>query len=280
MAVYADAPGMDAGDNSYFPHWKLRREGVIAPNECLPAGQTVALGIQHVVAMFGATVLAPLLMGFDPNVAILSVWHADLLRRGRRPRAELLGLELRVHRRRDRRVGLRRQGLNANLGVALGGIIAAGVVYALIGAGVMAVGYAWIERLAAPPPVTGAIVAVIGLNLAPIAVKGVSGSTFDTWIGLATIVAVGVIAGASGGASRAGCHPAGRPRRLRAVRGADERRGPGEADRLRRGPRPAAVLLAPRTSPRPSDGHAMLLIAPVAIVLVAENLGQRRRSPR
>src|SRR5258707_8661173 len=44
---------------------------VIAPEERLPWPQTIALGLQHVVAMFGATVLAPLLMGFDPNVAIL-----------------------------------------------------------------------------------------------------------------------------------------------------------------------------------------------------------------
>ena len=56
---------------SYFPRWTLRTEGVIAPDERLPAAQTIALGMQHVVAMFGATVLAPLLMGFDPNVAIL-----------------------------------------------------------------------------------------------------------------------------------------------------------------------------------------------------------------
>ena len=55
----------------YFPHWKLRKEGVIAADERLPTPQTIALGLQHVVAMFGATVLAPLLMGFDPNVAIL-----------------------------------------------------------------------------------------------------------------------------------------------------------------------------------------------------------------
>ena len=44
---------------------------VVAPDERLPWAQTAALGLQHVIAMFGATVLAPLLMGFDPNVAIL-----------------------------------------------------------------------------------------------------------------------------------------------------------------------------------------------------------------
>jgi xanthine/uracil permease len=52
---------------SYFPHWKLKTEGIVAPDERLPAGQMFALGIQHVVAMFGSTILAPILMGFDPN---------------------------------------------------------------------------------------------------------------------------------------------------------------------------------------------------------------------
>ena len=55
---------------TYFVVWTVKREGVILPEERLPAGPTVLVGLQHVVAMFGATVLAPLLMGFDPNVAI------------------------------------------------------------------------------------------------------------------------------------------------------------------------------------------------------------------
>ncbi len=44
---------------------------VVAPDERLPWPQTVALGIQHVVAMSAPPLLGPLLMGFDPNVAIL-----------------------------------------------------------------------------------------------------------------------------------------------------------------------------------------------------------------
>src|SRR5215213_7429762 len=47
-----------------------KRSGVIAPDERLPWGGTLALGFQHVLAMFGATVVAPLIMGFDPNLAI------------------------------------------------------------------------------------------------------------------------------------------------------------------------------------------------------------------
>jgi putative pyrimidine permease RutG len=57
----------------------LASGGVIAPDERLPWGQTAALGVQHVIAMFGATVLAPILMGFDPNVAILMSGIGTLL---------------------------------------------------------------------------------------------------------------------------------------------------------------------------------------------------------
>jgi len=49
----------------------LQAGGVIGPDERLPWGQSTVMGVQHLIAMFGATVLAPLLMGFDPNVAVL-----------------------------------------------------------------------------------------------------------------------------------------------------------------------------------------------------------------
>ena len=51
----------------YFTGWTLKNEGVIAPDERLPWGQTIFVGLQHVLAMFGSTVLGPLLMGFDPT---------------------------------------------------------------------------------------------------------------------------------------------------------------------------------------------------------------------
>ncbi len=54
-----------------FPAWREKTSGIVAPDERLPWPQTFAMGIQHVIAMFGATVLAPILMGFDPNIAIL-----------------------------------------------------------------------------------------------------------------------------------------------------------------------------------------------------------------
>src|SRR5215204_1332392 len=51
--------------------WREKQGGLIGPEERLPWGGTVAMGFQHVLAMFGATVVAPLVMGFDPNLAIL-----------------------------------------------------------------------------------------------------------------------------------------------------------------------------------------------------------------
>ena len=125
-----------APDDSYFPRWTLRREGVIAPDERLPAGQTIALGLQHVVAMFGATVLAPLLMGFDPNVAILFSGIGTLiffvLVGGRVP--SYLGSSFSFIAVVIAATAYAGSGPNPNLGVALGGIIAAGVFYVVIGA--------------------------------------------------------------------------------------------------------------------------------------------------
>ena len=58
-----------------FPHWQLKststESGVVAPYERLPFAQTAVMGVQHAVAMFGATVLMPILMGLDPNLSIL-----------------------------------------------------------------------------------------------------------------------------------------------------------------------------------------------------------------
>jgi len=186
---------------SYFPKWRVRtavvdgQAQIISTDERLPWPQTFAMGAQHVVAMFGSTVLAPLLMGFDPNLAIFMSGIGTLLFfvlvGGRIPSYlgssfSFIGLVIAVS-------GYAGSGPNTNLGVALGGIIACGALYALIGFLVMLIGTRWIEKLM-PPVVTGAVVAVIGLNLAPIAVKGVIGNSFDAWMALGTVLCVGIVA--------------------------------------------------------------------------------------
>jgi len=155
---------MDAGQHErVFLRWTEKREGIIAPNERLPWPQTLAVGVQHIFAMFGATVLAPILMGFDPNTAILFSGIGTLIFfvivAGRVP--SYLGSSFSFIAVVIAATAYGGSGPNANLSVALGGIIAAGALYAAIGLAVMVVGYRWIETLM-PPVVTGAVVMLIG----------------------------------------------------------------------------------------------------------------------
>ena len=181
----------------YFPSWKLKQQGsVIAPDERLPMGQTIAMGMQHVVAMFGSTVLAPLLMGFDPNMAVLMSGIGTLIFfavvGGHVP--SYLGSSFAFIGVVIAATGyVAGSGMNTNMSVALGGIIICGLVYALVGLIVMLTGVKWIERLM-PPAVTGAVVAVIGLNLARTAVASVGESDFNHWMGLLTVLCVGGVA--------------------------------------------------------------------------------------
>ncbi|EOD2804283.1 pyrimidine utilization transport protein G [Klebsiella aerogenes] len=260
-----------------FPRWQLTPPaadaGVVAPDERLSAGQTLIMGVQHAVAMFGATVLMPLLMGIDPNLAILLSGVGTLLffvvTGGRVPSylgssAAFVGVVITV-------TGFTGQGLNPHLSIALGGIIACGLLYTLIGLVVMKIGTGWIERLM-PPAVTGAVVMAIGLNLAPIAVHSVSANAFDSWMAMLTVLCIGAVAVFTRGllqrllilmgliiacalcALLANVFALGKPLDFAPVA-------------------QAAWFGVPHFTSPTFDSQAMLLIAPVAIILVAENLG-------
>ncbi|WP_200876273.1 solute carrier family 23 protein [Cupriavidus metallidurans] len=268
------ANGQDnAGGEGFFPKWRLKTEGVIGPDERLPAGQTLLAGIQHVVAMFGSTAIAPILMGFHPNIAILFSGIGTLLFflfvRGRVP--SYLGSSFAFIAVVIAATGYAGSGPNPNIPLALGGIIAAGALYTIIGLVVQAVGYGWVEKLM-PPVVTGAIVAAIGLNLAPVAVKAVSAAPLDTWVGLLTVLAVGLIAvRAPGMLGRLPVLLGGLAGYL-AYYVATNLMGLGKAIDFS-GVVAASWFGMPEFTAPVFQANAMLLIAPVAIVLVAENLG-------
>lgn len=180
---------------NYFPAWKLKQEGVIAPDERLPLSQTIAMGLQHVVSMFGSTVLAPLLMGLNPNIAVLMSGIGTLvfffIVGGQVP--SYLGSSFAFIGVVIAATGYSGSGPNPNIGIAMSGVVACGVVYALIGLIVMKTGVKWIERLM-PPVVTGAVVMVIGLNLAPVAVKGMGTTSFEHWYATAALLIIGFAA--------------------------------------------------------------------------------------
>ena len=245
----------------------------LAPDARPPLAQTLVLGLQHVVAMFGSTALAPIIMGFDPNVAILFSGVGTLLfyvvTGGRLP--SYLGSSFAFIAVVIAASGYSGSGPNPAIPVALGGIFACGIVYALIGAVVHVSGTAWVERLM-PPVVTGAIVAAIGLNLAPVAVKSMSATGFDTTIGLLTVLAVALIA----------VHSRGVLQRLPVLLGAvvgylayligTSLLGFGKPSDLS-GVAAAAWFGLPKFQTPVFTPSAMLLIAPIAVILVAENLG-------
>ena len=260
-------------------HWTEKSEtalqagGVIGPDERLPWGATTAMGVQHLIAMFGATVLAPILMGFDPNVAVLMSGVGTLIffvmTGGKVP--SYLGSSFAFIGVVIAASGYAGPGPNANMGVALGGIIACGLVYTLIGAVVQATGTGWIERFM-PPVVTGAVVAVIGLNLASIPIKNMAPTGFDAWMQAITFVSVALVAVLTRGMVQ----------RLLILMGlivasviyAVLTNGMGLGKPLDlSGVANAAWFGLPAFSSPVFSANAMLLIAPVAVILVAENLG-------
>jgi putative pyrimidine permease RutG len=246
---------------------------VVGPEERLPWPQTIALGAQHVVAMFGATVLAPLLMGFDPNVAVLMSGVGTLIffaaTGGKVP--SYLGSSFAFISVVIAATAYAGQGLNANIGLALGGIVICSALYAVIGLVVMSVGTRWVERLM-PPVVTGAVVAVIGLNLASIPIKNMAPTGFDAWMQAVTFVSIGVVAVFTTGMTRRLLILVGLIAACLAYAALTNGLGWGKpiaggliAD--------AAWFGMPNFTAPVFEVRAIVLIAPVALILVAENLG-------
>jgi putative pyrimidine permease RutG len=253
------------------PHVK---GGIIPPDENLPLIPNIIAGFQHVIAMFGATVLGPVLMGFDPNVAIFFSGIATLLFfvivGGKIP--SYLGSSFSFIAAVIAATSYSGSGLNPNIPVALGGIIAAGAAYAGIGLLVMIAGHKWVDRVM-PPVVTGTIVAIIGLNLASVAVKDINKSFIDTVFGLLTILLVGLSAAYA---------PHHFLRRIPILIGGGiayalyyyycNVQGMGTPIDFSNVAN-AAWFGVPHFVAPVFTSKAMTLIAPVAVVLVAENLG-------
>ncbi|MFF4651428.1 uracil-xanthine permease family protein [Streptomyces sp. NPDC001380] len=168
--------------------WRLHGDGrtpgpgeVVRPGERLSWPRTVGLGAQHVVAMFGATFVAPVLMGLDPNLAVMLSGVATILflliTRGRIP--SYLGSSLSF-------VGVAAsiKAAGGGIGTVTGAMLVVGVVLAAAGVAVQALG-ARVVHAVLPPVVTGAVVMIIGFNLAPVVAR-----TYwpqDQWVALLTM---------------------------------------------------------------------------------------------
>ncbi|WP_106403333.1 uracil-xanthine permease family protein [Actinocorallia populi] len=173
--------------------WKLHGDGrhlepgeVVRPDERLTWVRTMGLGAQHVVSMIGACFVAPVLMGLDPSLGLMASGVATLLflviTRGRVP--SYLGSSLSF------------VGVAAVIGSQGGGpaevtgaLFVVGLALAVVGVVVKLMGARLIHAVL-PPVVTGAVVMLIGFNLAPVA----AGTYWpqDQWTALATMLFTGL----------------------------------------------------------------------------------------
>jgi uracil-xanthine permease len=243
------------------------------PDERLPWGAMFPMGLQHLVAMSGSTILGPLLMGFDPNLAILFSGIGTLIfficTAGRVP--SYLGSSFAFIAVVIAATGYAGSGPNPDIAGALGGIIAAGALYAAIGLIVMATGTGWVEKLM-PPAVTGAVGAAIGLNLAPVGINGISGDNMHMLVALLTLLSVAIVSVYAPVALRRISILAGIMIGYVLVLVLGNALGLMPAIDFSELSKAAWFGMPSFVSPR-FENSAMVMIAPVAFILVAENLG-------
>lgn len=176
--------------------WKLHGDGktvsqeaLVLPEERLSWLRTIGFGAQHVVAMFGATFLVPLITGFSPTATLFFSGLGTLLFlvvTGNRLPSYLgssfafiapIGVATAAH---------------GDLSAASFGILAIGVLMFLIGVLVHFVGSGWINALM-PPVVMGSIVALIGFNLAPAVKTNFSASPVVAFVTITAILLITVL---------------------------------------------------------------------------------------
>lgn len=173
--------------------WSLHGDGrhvrpgaVVAPDERLSWPRTIGIGMQHVIAMFGSTLLVPTITGFPVSTTLLFSGIGTmiflLITRNRVP--SYLGSSFAFI---APLTATRADGF----AVQLGGVVVVGVVLFGVGLLVTAVGRGVLDAVM-PPAVTGAIVSMIGLNLAPSATGNFGAQPLVAAVTLVAILAVSI----------------------------------------------------------------------------------------
>ena len=244
--------------------WNLHGNGksvkdgeVVKPDERLAWPLTIGVGIQHIAAMFGATFLVPIITGFPPSTTLFFSGIGTLafliITKNRVP--SYLGSSFAFL------APIAAAKSSGGVAVALGGVVATGVILALVGLLVNAVGIGWVNWLL-PPVVTGSIVMIIGLNLAGAANNNFKAAPLTAIITLAAVALIGALSkGFLGRISIFGGIAVGYA--FAAIHG----------DIKFDGIKSAKWFAAPTFTSPSFDSSAILLFLPVVLVLIAENVG-------
>ena len=178
-----------------FIGWRVHGNGrtitpgeVVRPEERLSWPRTIGIGLQHVVAMFGATFLVPILTGFSPATTLFfsAVGTVGFLLITRNVLPSYLGSSFAFI------APITAAMASGGQSVALGGVLMTGILLALVGLLVHFAGARWID-IVMPPIVTGTIVALIGLNLAPTAWTNVKAAPVTALVTLFAIIMASVL---------------------------------------------------------------------------------------
>ena len=237
---------------------KLIKEGeVVNPDERLAWPLTIGVGIQHIAAMFGATFLVPIITGFPPSTTLFFSGIGTILfliiTKNRVP--SYLGSSFAFL------APIAAAQASGSMAVALGGVVVTGVLLAVIGLIVNAVGIGWINWLL-PPIVTGSIVMIIGFNLAGAANNNFKAAPVTAIVTLAAVAIIGAVArGFLGRISIFGGIIVGYA--FAALQG----------DINFDGVKAAKWVALPSFTTPSFDINAILIFLPVVLVLVAENVG-------
>ena len=242
---------------SLFSWTENKSGGVVAPHERLSWPMTVGTGLQHIAAMFGATFLVPIITHLPPTTTIFFSGVGTLLflviTRNKVP--SYLGSSFAFLAPIAAAVS------KGGMAQALGGVVATGVVLAVVGLIVRGAGIGWINWLL-PPVVTGTIVMVIGLNLA-----GAAKNNFITkpLLSIVTLAAIAIVSVAGRGfISRISIFVGILVGYITAIITGDV-----NSDGIK-----AAKWIAMPSFTHPSFKlSAILLFLPVVLVLIAENVG-------
>ncbi|MDR0504628.1 MAG: nitrate reductase [Bifidobacteriaceae bacterium] len=170
---------------------------VVDPGERLLWPRTVSMGLQHVVAMFGATFLVPLITGFPPSTTLFfsAIGTAGFLLITGNRLPSYLGSSFAFIAPIGAAAGGGAEVVQADpsrIGPALFGVLCAGVLLAIVGLIVQAVGTGWLEAFM-PPVMTGTIVMLIGFNLAGAAWGSFHAMPVTAWVTVIAVVAIAVL---------------------------------------------------------------------------------------
>jgi uracil permease len=142
----------------------MNNNEILRPNDRPNLGRWIPLSFQHVFAMFGATILVPLLTGLNPETALFTAGTGTLIY------ILCTGAKVPAFLGSSFAFIPPLIAISAGYGIsaALGGAVAAGIFYCLVALIIRFTGTGWLDK-ALPPVVIGSVIVVIGLNLAPVA---------------------------------------------------------------------------------------------------------------